>query len=137
MNTRLTPHQRTEALAYRIYLQENKPSDSAADHWLRAESALSNLDGPTKVSSSGAATSEHLEAATLQCLGVPGIRGLALIYRKRPEDGGKFYPNTLQVTRLPLELPATLHLDETSETFNLVRLQFATDGDSFDIAFQE
>lgn len=133
-----TDHERTEALAYRIYLQEKQPSDHAEDHWQRAEDALRKLDESTSVSRTGEAPSDHLERGTLHCANHRAISGRALIYRLRPDDGGKFYPGSLQDIRIPLELPATLHLDETAETFELVRLQAGTDGDTcFDMSFQE
>lgn len=136
--TPLTPREKTEELAYRIYLQENKPSDRAADHWLRAESALSRIDEPAPVPRSDETLPNLLVGATLFCLGQPAIRGLVMISRERLQNGGKFYPSSLQEAQLPLELPATLRLDETSEGFRLVRLQFSTDGgDNFDISIQE
>ena len=137
-NKRLTNHERTEALAYSIYLQENKPPGHAQDHWLRAEAALSRLNEPTGISSAGAAAPDHLRRATLQCTDHSAIRGLAVIYRESPEDGGKFFPASLQGAHPSLQLPATLHLDDSAETFHLDRLQPSNDGGaSFDISFSE
>lgn len=138
MNDRLqTDHERTEALAYRIYLQEKQPSNHAKDHWQRAEDALRKLDESASPRA-GAIPPDQLERGTLHCANHGAISGLALIYRLRPDDGGKFYPGSLQEVRTPLELPATLHLEETAETFDLVRLQSGSEGEAcFDISFRE
>jgi len=132
-----TDQERIEGLAHRIYLQEKQPTGQAGVHWRRAEEALRNLDESTASPRDGRVADQR-KRATLQCSGHAEIPGHALIYRDRPDEGGRFYPANLQDLRMPLDLPATLQLDESAETFALVRLQPNTDGEAcFDIAFQE
>lgn len=86
----------------------------------------------------GDANSNQLEDAALECLDMPAIPGLVRIYRDRPADGGKFYPSRIEDARKTLDLPASLNIKGTGETFVLSRLQATTDGEAgFEVSFEE
>lgn len=130
-------HDKVEALAYRIYLQEKRPSNPARDPWQRAEDAFRNLEESCAPRPEEEPPSVYFEGATLLCPEHPAIFGLAVIHRKNTDGDAMFYPASLQEMRAPLELPATLHSDETGEIFHLTHLQPREEGEAcFDISFR-
>lgn len=134
---RQVSHDKVEALAYRIYLQEKCPANPSRSHWQCAEEALRNLEESQSHSPGEAALSAYFEGATLLCPDHPVIFGLAVIHRKGRDGDATFYPASRQEMRMPLGLPATLHADETGEIFHLTRLQPRENGEAcFDISFQ-
>lgn len=121
-NHRQTDHERTEALAFLIYLNEEKPIGRSEEHWMRAEESLRRLnEAPVSPLRPDPALDRH-ERATLRLQGYGDIAGLVLMHRQQPDEGGKFYPAAMHDLNVSLSLPATLHVEDTGETFDLVRL---------------
>lgn len=137
-DNRQTNHQRTEVLAYLIYLNEKKPAECADDHWKRAEESLRRLDEAPASPLRHDPPQNHHEQATLRPEGHGDIAGLAMIRRERPDEGGKFYPADIHDLNVSLNLPATLHLKSTAETFDLVQLAPGYEGEAcYVMSFRE
>lgn len=137
-NQRQTDQERTKALASLIHQHENKSGACADDYLERAQDALRSHDSPSISPLSRVADENPRERATLKADGHSSIEGTAMIHREQPEEGGRFYPSNEKDLNVSLNLPATLQLQDTGETFDLVRLLPGhPDASCYEIGFSE